>query len=137
MLNSNSKTKKKSRIEKYYNDVYEVYLVVANKYATLEQLKKNYSYADGVELDEEITKDSACTARCKDIKTGRPVIIVKFNETVKDAKLWFTNTTAHEATHVALDIYEMIQQNVCFCSPEPFCYLVGWATECIYKTLTK
>ena len=137
MLNSNSKTKKKSRIEKYYNDVYEVYLVVANKYATLEQLKKNYSYADGAELDEEITKASACTARCKDIKTGKPVIIVKFNETVKDAKLWFTNTTAHEATHVALDIYEMIQQNICFCSPEPFCYLVGWATECIYKTLTK
>ena len=27
--------------------------------------------------------------------------------------------------------------DVCFCSPEPFCYLQGWACECIYKTLKK
>jgi len=128
---------KKSIIDKYYNDVYNITLVVANKYITLEQLKKKYTYYDGVVLDEDIIKFSACTAKCKDIKTGRYCIIVKFNETVKDAKLWFTNTTAHEATHVALDIYELIQQQVCFCSSEPFCYLVGWATECIYKTLTK
>ncbi len=128
---------KKSIIDKYYNDVYYITLVVANKYTTLEQLKKKYTYYDGEVLDEDIIKTSACTAKCKDIKTGRYCIIVKFNETVKDAKLWFTNTAAHEATHVALDIYELIQQEVCFCSSEPFCYLVGWATECIYKTLTK
>lgn len=132
----NSKTKK-GIIDVYYNDVYEVLFVVADKYVTLEQLKKKYTYYDGTELDNEITSTSACTAKCKDIKSGKSVIVVKFNETVKDAKIWFTNTAAHEATHVALDIYELIQQNICFCSPEPFCYLVGWATECIYKTLMK
>lgn len=128
---------KKSIIDIYYNEVYEVSLVVANKYVTLEQLKKKYTYYDGVVLDEDIVKPSACTAKCKDIKTGKYVILVKFNETVKGYKLWFTNTTAHEATHVALDIYELIHQEIYFSSPEPFCYLVGWATECIYKTLTK
>ena len=34
---------KKSIIDKYYNDVYDITLVVANKYTTLEQLKKKYT----------------------------------------------------------------------------------------------
>ena len=137
MKSNNSKTKKKGIIRKYNNDIYKIELVVADKYTTLEQLKKNYTYYDGEPLDDEMMKTSACTARCKDIKTDAPVSIVKFNETVKDDKLWFTNCAAHEATHVALDMYEAIHQNLCFCSSEPFCYLVGWATECIYKTLMK
>ena len=111
MLNSNSKTKKKSRIEEYYSDIYDVYLVVANENVTLEQLRKRYKHPDGEELKEEILDGSATTC--------------------------LVNICSHEATRIALDIYEMLGQNICFCTPEPFCYLQAWATECIYKTLTK
>lgn len=45
------------------------------------------------------------------------------------------NTISHEAGHVALDIYLYMEQDLCQCSTEPFCYLVGYAGECIYKTL--
>ena len=54
-----------------------------------------------------------------------------------DKKLNRIGTISHEATHVALDIYDYIEQNICNCSPEPFCYLQEWAFECIYKTLSK
>jgi hypothetical protein len=133
------KNSKKSIIDKYYNDVYEVYLVVANENVKLEDLQKLYIYADKVELDNRILEGQATTSDCIDKKTNANVILVKYNKGSKDKarnkELNFINTCSHEAGHVALDIYELIDQHVCFCTPEPLCYLIGWATECIYKTL--
>lgn len=141
MLNNNSKTKKKSRIEEYYSDIYDVYLVVANENVTLEQLRKRYKHPDGEELKEEILDGSATTCSAVNRKTDASVLIVKYNRLphnkTLNKKTTLVNICSHEATHVALDIYEMLGQNICFCTPEPFCYLQAWATECIYKTLTK
>lgn len=141
MLNNNSKTKKKSRIEEYYSDIYDVYLVVANEHTTLEQLRKRYKHPDGEELSEHLLEGSAATATAVDKKTDAAVIIVKYNRhpcnKTLNKKTTLVNICSHEATHVALDIYEMLGQNVCFCTPEPFCYLQAWVAECIYKTLTK
>lgn len=132
---------KKSIIDIYYNEVYEVYLVVANANVTLEELKELYVYSDGVELNEDIINACCTTSTCYRKSDNAHVCLVKFNhlsvDKTKDKKLDLVNICSHEATHVALDIYELLGQNVCFCSPEPFCYLQGWATERIYKTLTK
>lgn len=131
----------KSIIETYYNEIYEVYLVVANEYTTLEELKELYCYSDGVELDEDIFRGGCTTSRCYRKEDDAIVILVKFNKfsrcKTRDKKLNLINICSHEATHVALDIYELIRQNVCFCTHEPFCYLQAWATERIYQTLTK
>ena len=141
MLNSNSKTKKKSRIDEYYSDIYDVYLVVANEKVTLEQLRKRYKHPNGEELSEDILQGSATTSTAVDKKTDASVLIVKYNRLpcnkTLNKKTTLVNICSHEATHVALDIYELCNQDVCFCSPEPFCYLQGWACECIYKTLKK
>ena len=141
MLNSNSKTKKKSRIEEYYSDIYDVYLVVANEKVTLEQLRKRYKFPNEEELDDRLLDGSATTTTAVDKKTDASVLIVKYNRLpcnkTLNKKTTLVNICSHEATHVALDIYEMLGQNICFCTPEPFCYLQAWATECIYKTLTK
>lgn len=141
------KTKKNSKtvnnriaIIDTYSSIYPVDLVVANKYTTLEELKELYIYSDGVELDEQIMDCDATTSTIKRKSDNKFCILVKYNHPAKyvcNAKLEFINTCSHEATHVALDIYEFIHQNVCNCSPEPFCYLQGWATECIYRTLTR
>ena len=132
---------KKSIIETYKNDTYFVDLVVANEHTTLKELRKLYMFSDKVELNEEILSGDCTTSTCIRKADDRFVILIKYNHanTCKsiDKKVDLINTVSHEATHVALDIYENIHQNVCFCSPEPFCYLVGWAAECIYKTLTK
>lgn len=131
---------KNSRIDSYYNPVYQYTLVVANRYTKLEDLQNLYIYADGVELDSNILDGLCTTSCCKRKEDGALVVLVKHNKdtdvTSLDKNLDLINTCSHEATHVALDIYEGIGQNICFCSPEPFCYLQAWATECIYKTIT-
>lgn len=136
-----SKTNNNSRsIIDTYSCIYPVDLVVANKYATLEELKELYVYSDCTELDEDIMNGDATTSDIKRKSDDKFCILVKYNHPAKhkcDAKLDFINTCSHEAGHVTLDIYEFIHQNVCNCSSEPFCYLLGWATECIYKTLTR
>lgn len=136
---NNSKTKKS--IIDTYTTIYYVDIVVANKYATLEELKELYTYSDDTELDDFITDADCTTARCIRKSDGKAIILVKFNHlsNVKgiDKKLDFINAIPHEAGHVVLDIYEKIDQNVCNCSPEPFCYLLGYVAECIYKTWSK
>lgn len=131
--------KNKKSIIDTYETIYYVDLVVANKYTTLEELKELYTYSDGQELDDCVMSADAstCTARRK--SDGKDCIIVKHNKDCKwkNKKLDFINTISHEAGHVCLDIYERVGQNICNCSPEPFCYLLGWAAECIYTTWTK
>lgn len=126
-----------------YTNVYPVDLVVANKYTTLEELRELYDRGEGQELDDKIV-DSECNATTSYVrrkKDEKSCILVKHNNDAcskgADKKLNRLCTISHEATHVALDIYDYIEQNICNCSPEPFCYLQGWAFECIYKTLSK
>lgn len=130
--------KSKKRIDTYKNDIYFVDLVVANQYVELKDLQKLYTYSDGVEIDNFMLDTIASTATILRKSDNTYCILVKYNGkclTGRNKTLDFINTVSHEATHVALDIYDKIKQNVCTCSQEPFCYLQAWATECIYKTL--
>lgn len=138
-MSNNSKTS----IIDTYESIYPVDLVVANKYVTLEELQDLFTYVDGSELDDAvIDSTSNCTVtpviRKSDDKSCE---LVKFigNKCAKSTNKTenYISTISHEAGHVCLDIYEFIQQNICNCSPEPFCYLLGWVTKCIYKTLNK
>ena len=133
------KTNKKSILKKYYCDIYDVDIIIANKYVTAEQIKKSYTYYDGVIIkDNTLIDNPAVVCKVRNIKTGRYCILIKFNRDSRDeTKEYLINTISHEALHVALDIYELIQQEVYFSSPEPLCYLVGWVSECIYKTVMK
>ena len=139
-MNNNNKTKKKSRIDTY-ETIYYVDLVVANQYTTLEELKKLYIYSDGVELDEQIMNNICSTSTIRRKSDDKDCILVKYNGYVDikfvDKKIDLLNTIAHEAGHVCIDIYDHMRQNICSCSQEPFCYLLGWVTQCIYKTLKK
>ena len=92
-------------------------------------------------LDSFIVDAIATTAVVKRISDNKTCILIKDNKdsNVKsiDKKLDRINTIAHESLHAVLDIYDMIQQKVCTCSPEPMCYLIGYIAACVYKTLTK
>jgi hypothetical protein len=136
----NSKTKNKSIID-VYPTIYNVDIVVANKYTTIKQLNKRYSDVD----NQDFTDDSSCIAFTDigyDKKTGKAVIIIKYNHPCEvkdvDKRLDLVNTCAHEALHVCMKIYSKIGENVYKDDTnELFAYLLGWVTECIYKTLTK
>ena len=52
----NSKTNNKSKakkgiVDRYYCDLYDTYLYVANEYATVDQIRKYVRMPDGSELD--------------------------------------------------------------------------------------
>lgn len=137
------KTDKKSKTNKsiidVYPTIYNVDLVVANKYTTIEQLNKVYCDIN----NEDLTDDTsiAYTERGYNRKTNRPVIIVRYVKSAKwveDKKTDLVNTAAHEALHVCMNIYSKIEEDVYKNdSNELFAYLIGWVTECIYKTWTK
>lgn len=137
------KTSKKSKTNKSIIDVYEtiynVDLVVANKYTTIKQLNKVYS-----DLNKEDLTDGDCVAYTEkgyNRKTNKPVIIVRYIHDCSwaaDKKVDLINTAAHEALHVCMYIYSKIEEDVYKNdSNELFAYLIGWVTECIYKTWTK
>lgn len=136
MLKKNSK---KSIID-VYNTIYNVDIVVANKYTTIEQLNKRYKPLEG-----DLFEDSDCIAYTDlgyDRKTNMPVIIVRYvhdnNIVGVDKKTDLINTCAHEAVHVCMRIYSKIGEGVYKDdSNELLAYLTGWVTECIYKTWTK
>ena len=140
-MNNNSKTKKS--IIDTYKCIYPVELVVANEAVTLEELQELYTYTDYSELDNRVTTDD-CNATVTQVyrkSDNKACCLVKYNNNdcckTANKKENFISTISHEAGHVCLDIYEYIEQNICNCSPEPFCYLLGWVTVCIYKTLSK
>jgi hypothetical protein len=128
---------KVSRIESY-DTIYGVVLIVANQYATIEEIREIVEYLDGSEMDDGVMDNCANVTICKRKSDGKDCVFVKYNcdcGYASNKKVDFINTVSHEAGHVALRIYEHMDQNVCFCSSEPFCYLLGWAAECIYKTI--
>lgn len=139
-LNNNYIYMKKSIIDTY-ETIYFVDIVVANKYATLDELKELYCYSDKVELDERILECECTTSTCIRKSDNKNVILIKYNQDSKikgtNKTLDLVNTVCHEAGHAVLDIYDHMNQHVCNCSSEPFCYLLGYIAECTYKTLTK
>ena len=134
------KNKKKAIIDTY-ETLYGVDIVVANRQVSLEKLQKLYTYGDGVVLDDFITDALATTTVVKRISDNKTCILIKDNKDTDvksvDKKLDYINTIAHESLHAVLDIYDIINQKICTCTPEPMCYLIGYIAECVYKTLTK
>lgn len=131
---------KKSIIDTY-ETMYFIDIVVANQYSSLEELKELYTYSDGSELDNRILDGVCTTSTCKRKSDNKNISLVKYNKQTAikglDKHADMVNTIAHESGHVVLDIYEYISQNICNCSPEPFCYLLGYVAECLYKTFNK
>ena len=121
----------KSRID-IYETPYEVWLCVANKATTLEELQEIFTFPDGVELDDSLFQDSngtkfqGVTASVKRKSDGRHFILVKYIDKtsvkVPDKLLDMINLADHEACHVILDLYKMIGHNVDLDDQEQFAY---------------
>ena len=126
----------KKRID-IYNTIYDIDIVVANRYTTLEDLKEEYSYGDE-ELPDSITECMATTTTVRNKKTKRFCLLVKYNKDSSDKSidkhLDLINTAAHEAWHVLMDIYDSCRINISFDNQEDGAYFIGWITSCILKT---
>lgn len=141
MTNKKSKTKK--GIIDVYPTIYGVDIVVCNKYVTAKQLNKQYMIADGSDFTEEdLTDGNGLCYKGFERKTHNAVLILKYIGSVgvskKDTPADIVNTCSHEATHAAIFICSRIGQDIDKDDINEFlAYLIGWITECMYKTVTK
>ena len=136
------KQNNKSRID-IYETPYEVWLCVANKATTLEELQEIFTFPDGVELDDSLFQDSngtkfqGVTASVKRKSDGRHFILVKYCDKtsvkVPDKLLDMINLADHEACHVILDLYKMIGHRVDLDDQEQFAYEKAYITTLILK----
>lgn len=130
--------KKKKRLD-IYKTQFDIDLVVANKYVTLEELKEKYKWVDNTELDDRILKGCGCTGACIDKETEAFVILVKYNRTLKrkdiDKFLDVIDTAVHEGMHALLNIYNECSINIHYDNQEPVCYDAGKIVTNILKTL--
>lgn len=128
--------KNKSRID-IYDTIFDIDIIVANRYVDIEDLRKDYIYSDGVELEDH--KDwTASTSTVKNKHTNRHGILIQYHkdssDKTLDKKLDIFNTAAHEAFHAMLDIYAACGVNISHDDHESHAYFIGWITECILKT---
>lgn len=131
--------KKKKSIIDTYETIYNVDLVVANKHVTTEELRKLYVYSDDTEIEDDNPGTFATVSTCYRKSDDKSVALVRLHDYKPKYidKFHWIDTISHEAGHVALDIYSHMGQQVHNSSSEPFCYLLGWVTKCIYKTFQK
>lgn len=132
---------KKARIDTY-NTIYDIDLVVANKEVSIAELKKLFCYLDDVELDEKAWNWYFCTGVVKRKKDGATVVLVhqgkeksNFVSSGNDL-LDLVDVCAHEATHAAVDIYNLTDAKIDTDNQECFAYFVGYITERIFKTMS-
>lgn len=126
-----------------YSTIYNIDIVVANKYVTAKDLSELYVYSDGVEIkDDDFNGNIACTMHCTNKETGKYCVLVKYinssNIKTVDKKIDFLKTIVHEALHVVYGIYNGIGEKVYpENSNEATAYFFEYVFDCIYKTWTK
>ena len=128
----------KKRID-IYKTIWDIDIVVANKYTTLEDLKEVYTYSDDKELDDFITDGCGTTSTVKNKETKALCCLVKYNRNITrkdyDHLLDTINTAVHEAVHCCLDIYSNCHVDIHYDNQEPVAYEIANITTNILKTI--
>ena len=125
-----------------YSTIYDVDIVIANQYVTIDELKEILTYSNDEELDTEPDRYEAYTSTCKYKDSGRFCILIKHNKTIlcKGEKMRdrLINCAAHEATHAMIYLQDFSNQPINIKdSCEYLAYFMGWITQRIYDTWTK
>lgn len=132
------KIKNKPIIDTYDPVIYPVLLVVA-KDVTIERLNKEYMLPDESDITEEYLGSNYCcvTFHASRRADKRKVIIVYKNNGVHRLDDLPLLDATHEGGHYVIDTFNEVGAVIDPNNQEPFCYLLQWAADCIYKTLTK
>ena len=95
------------------------------KGGSLEEIRKTLEFG---ELGDDEQKGGAVTISAYDNENKRGGFLVWFP---KASEIKNLDWIAHEASHVALGIFDYIGSEVTANDSEPFSYLVGWVFKCI------
>lgn len=77
--------------------------------------------------------EDSCDADCWHTGTKQPDVKGGVFVRFQSKRVMTADNIAHEATHLALMIFEYIGGKVDAENQEPFAYLVGWIVKCINK----
>jgi len=124
----------KSKIHEFYSEIYPRKLWVV-KGLNKKDLNNTFAYRNGSEIEFEYENGNESLA------TVFPNVILKDNG--KYGYLVFIHSSnisvgaiAHEAVHVATELFSEIGAIHTKDNQEPFAYLVGWIADCIYQVKT-
>lgn len=126
-----------------YPTMYGLDLAVCNTKCSNNDIKKLF-----VKLSKEELTDNDLNGDCKGYtinllsrKDYTPTALVKIlnteGKTKKERDIDLLNTITHEATHVLLDTYSKMNENISLDYQEPAAYYMGWIVGNIYKTYFK
>lgn len=117
---------KKTIIHEFDPQIYPRLLWVV-KGGELEEIRKTLEFP---ELDEDQGNGGAVTVSAYDNTNKRGGFLVWFP---KASEMKNLDWIAHEATHVALGVFDYVGAEVECTNSEPFAYLVGWVFGCMDK----
>lgn len=117
---------KKTIIHEFDPQIYPRLLWVV-KGGELEEIRKTLEFP---ELDEDQENGGAVTVSAYDNANKRGGFLVWFP---KASEMKNLDWIAHEASHVALGIFDYVGAVVTTEGQEPFAYLVGWVFGCMDK----
>lgn len=96
-------------------------------------LEKHFQTIDGEKLHEYSNKEAMAVTykEIRNINTNKfGILIVLLENNIS------ISVCAHEATHFAMGLYAAIGEDISTDYQEVMAYLVGYATDCIYKVVT-
>lgn len=129
--------KKKMIVDKY-NTVYcfDMYVVLNPNKAELDKRFEWLCDHSSIYDESNIKLSAYSCIGVIDKSNGRQCFVVIINELGVD-ELYDINTIAHEAFHVTMDLLNTCRLPYSDDSCEAYAYLLGYLTECIYKTAKK
>lgn len=135
MKNNKRKTKKKY-IDCYVQPIYSPARLYVCKNCTIKDIEKHFDNCR-LELVDD-SWDAYCLCLVKDKKTGNSCNVI----ILKDVMFTYDKASqigilAHEAFHAAHGILSYCGVNLSTDSEESYAYMIGWITECVYKTYEK
>lgn len=132
------KNKRKSIVDTYDPLIYPIQLVVV-KNTTVEQLNKLFSTCTGEDVTDEYLGDQYCCITFAGIRRSDNAKCIVVYENIEIDKKDYNalRFATHEAGHYVMDMFLHIGASSPYEDQEPFCYLLEWAAEKIYLTLTK
>lgn len=128
--------KKKCIIDKYSTVYsYDVFVVIN---PDKDALNKRFTWCEEDREFYNSDYDDRVAITCSnvtDLENNKYCFVIIVNSIRDDIDL--ANTSAHEATHAAHDILSECRIKLSEDTEEAYAYLVGYISECIFKTASK
>ena len=124
-------------VDKYDFTIYPCKLWVCTDF---KEAKKRFRYEDNNKEIESLSNDCLAVTYgwlkekgTKDL--GLAVVVLSDLKTLGGSKI--VEIISHEASHVANRIFDWIGIRLDANNDEPYAYLIGYITSCIWKTVSK